>query len=486
MARVRTVRPLQMRPALAGLLAALLAALVLAVPAAAADENADLSLIPPAVQQPAAAPSPPETPALTTATRKVFVEAAFTANAWRNALAVPPPPQPEPPTQRRLSLDARDSLALGSSTRLVFSGRFNVFGERDIPFPSEHTTRLDFREGYLSWQPGASTYLDAGRINLKSGVAVGFNPTDFFRPRTVLDRTSVDPSLLRENRLGTLMVRAQHIWAGGALTLAAAPALRRPTPLVATQALPRWNALWDRTNASPRVLLKANLDLAPGLSPELLLFRDERQNRVGLNVSYGLGQAVIVYAEWAGGRRRTLIADALDYGERTGTFPPGTRSALPTDAGLAFRQDAAVGASLATASKLTLYLEYDYHEAGLSRQDWQRWFDTGRANPGSLPVVGQLWYLRAYASDQLEPLAQRSVFLRASWTGAFTPDLDLSALTVLNPYDHSTLSQVQGDYYASSRWTLSVIGQYNSGRALSERGSLPALGSLVAKAVRYF
>lgn len=452
------------------------------VPSAVADENADLSLIPEAVQSPTEAPAQPAA----APSGNVYAEAALTHNTWREGLAVPPPPQSEPIWQKRLSLDGRGHWALGDSTRLYLSGRFNVFAENDIPFPSEHTERLDFREGYLSWQPGTSTYLDVGRINLKSGVAVGYNPTDFFKPRAVLDRTSVDPSQQRENRLGTLMVRGQYIWASGAFTLAAAPALRRPTPLVATQALPRWNALWDRTNASARVLLKANVDLAPGFSPELVLFHRQGRDRVGFNASYGLGQSVVVYAEWAGGKRRTLIQEALAYAIRTGTFPSGTASVLPTDSGQAFRQDAALGASLATASKLTFYLEFDYQGAGLSRQDWERWFRVGKAHAGSLPVTGQLWYLRAYAADQQEPLTRQSVFFRASWTDAFTPDLDLSALAVLNPYDHSLLSQVEGDYYLSSRWTLSAIAQSSSGRAASERGSLPGAGSVMAKVVRYF
>ncbi len=70
------------------------------------------------------------------------------------------------------------------------------------------TSINDFREGYLSWEALDRTYLDAGRINLKSGVAVGFNPTDFFKTRAVVEPLSVDPTVLREDRLGTVMVSA--------------------------------------------------------------------------------------------------------------------------------------------------------------------------------------------------------------------------------------------------------------------------------------
>jgi len=55
--------------------------------------------------------------------------------------------------------------------------------------------------GYASWEPLDRTYLDLGRINLKSGVALGFNPTDFFKTRAVVEPLSADPSVLREDRL---------------------------------------------------------------------------------------------------------------------------------------------------------------------------------------------------------------------------------------------------------------------------------------------
>jgi len=66
---------------------------------------------------------------------------------------------------------------------------------------------------YLTWEPAASTYLEAGRINLRNGAALGFNPTDFLKTRTLVGQASLDPSAARQNRLGTAMVRGQKIWA---------------------------------------------------------------------------------------------------------------------------------------------------------------------------------------------------------------------------------------------------------------------------------
>ena len=45
----------------------------------------------------------------------------------------------------------------------------------------------DWREGFLSWEAVDNTYVDGGRINLKTGAALGYNPTDFFKTRSVVE-----------------------------------------------------------------------------------------------------------------------------------------------------------------------------------------------------------------------------------------------------------------------------------------------------------
>jgi hypothetical protein len=70
--------------------------------------------------------------------------------------------------------------------------------------PNHENVLNDFREGFVSWQPHDGIYLDLGRINLRSGAALGFNPTDCFKSRAVVEPLSADPSVLREDRLGRL------------------------------------------------------------------------------------------------------------------------------------------------------------------------------------------------------------------------------------------------------------------------------------------
>src|SRR4029077_5400772 len=122
----------------------------------------------------------------------------------------------------------RSEWRLGPALRVTYSGRLNLRLEEGLGFPNRENLTHDLREAYLSWEPLDRLYFDAGRINLKSGVALGFNPTDFFKTRAVVEPLSLDPTVLRENRLGTVMARAQHIWERGSLTAAFAPALSEP------------------------------------------------------------------------------------------------------------------------------------------------------------------------------------------------------------------------------------------------------------------
>jgi hypothetical protein len=113
---------------------------------------------------------------------------------------------------------------------------------------------------------------------------------------------------------------------------------------------------------------------------------------LGFNLTRGFGQAVVGYAEWAGGRRASLAYDAFTDGFETGVLPPAPP--IPVSAERAFSNDFAIGASYATRVGITFDLEFDDHEAGLSGNDWHNWFDEGSKNANSTAFLGELWFLR--------------------------------------------------------------------------------------------
>jgi hypothetical protein len=214
------------------------ASLGVAVPARA-DENSDLNLIPGAVQQ------APAQAAATPANGRLFLENAFTLYGTRGNLVVPFPPPGPLFWQNRTSLDGTYQWNLSEAVTANFSNRLNLTEWNDSGFPTHKNPRNDFREGYLTWEPLTRNYLEAGRINVRNGVALGFNPTDFFKTNTLIDTASLDPSVIREDRLGVLMLRGQTIWAGGSASIAFAPKVQQPLALTAST--PGIDPRFDRT-----------------------------------------------------------------------------------------------------------------------------------------------------------------------------------------------------------------------------------------------
>lgn len=458
--------------------------LALGTEAALADENSDLDLIPPAAtqpQRPAAAASPGGAP-----NQRIYLEDAFTATARRGDLLVPFPPPKPALWQERVFADARKEWTLDDRLNFTLSDRFNLRAQDNLDVPTHENAINDFREAYLSWEALDRTYLDAGRINLKSGVAVGYNPTDFFKTRAVVDPLSVDPTVLREDRLGTAMGLGERIWQGGTLTVAVAPKLREPTPVYNDTDLRSFDPSLDRTNAHDRFLLKGSADLADDVAPELLVYHEGNRTSFGTNITESIGQKTVVYAEWAGGRRPSLIDEALRYGHQTGTLPPTASSPLPEESSRQFQNQLSIGGSYTTESKITFNLEYHFNQAGFSRRDWNNWFRAGSVSTASAATTKQLWYIRSYAAEQQDPLSEHSLFLRADWVDAFVPRLELTGFINTDLYDGSSLVQATANYYLSDAWTIGALVTADPGRAHSDFGSLPQAASVLFSLARYF
>lgn len=462
-----------------GLAAALLLASLWGGPARA-DQDSDLDLIP------AAAPAAVTVaPAAADVHHRIYLENATTQVATVSDPAVPLPPPPGYLWQERLLLDVRQDHATGEHTQWFLSDRLNVRDEDDLPFPDHEDVVNDFREAYLSWQPADELYLDAGRINLKSGIALGYNPTDFFKTRSISEPLSQDPTVLREDRLGTLMLRVQRIWGGGSLTLAYAPRTHQASPIYDNDDLPSFNPMFDRTNADDRFLLKGSVALGDDTTPEFLLYREAGETRYGSNLSMGLGQSAVAYLEWSGGERPDLITDAIAFGRETGTFPPDAPSPLPTGSNRTFKSEMALGASYTTADDTTFNVEYLVNQSGFSRADWADWFALGTHAAPQAPLLNELWYLRGYARDQQQQNTRQAYFARADWVDAFGTQLELTGFALVDAYDGSGLMQLTADYYLSDRWTIGALGVKYFGSRTSDFGSLGTSYSLLFSITHY-
>ena len=447
--------------------------------AAEADENQDLNLIPGTLEQASPAPIAPTGGSAT----KLYLEDAFTAEFLRAPLAVPLPAStaPELQWQNRASLDGTGKWRLGDDLDAVLSDRANLFYENDLAFPSHADLRNDFREGYATWEPMPENYIEAGRINLKHGVALGYNPTDYFKTRTSVDQTSQDPSVIRNDRLGVVAAQAQSIFQGGSVTFAAAPKLQS-TSAIPTSAPPSLDPGFGRTNSADRFLLSSSVAVADGISPEMLVYHEPDATRLGASLSRTVGQSVVAYGEWSGGNQASLASRAIAFGKMTGTLP--SRVTDP-DPGKHFANDAALGASWTSgAAELTLNAEYHYHQTGFGRPDWRNWFALSKS--GIPNIDGVLWYERAFAADQEEPMSRQEIFLRADWSDAFVQHLEISAFAFVSVYDGSTMTQLSASYDISDTWTVGALVGASLGASHSEYGSLPEEANAILRVVRYF
>ena len=435
-------------------------------------EDRDLAAIPPALQQDTV--PAPAVPARATHGR-FYLEDVATGTSVRSRLAVPPPGPAPRDWENRTSVDVADRWGLAAHLTLDLSGRVNLIESRAA------VAGYDFREGYLTWEPSSRTYLEAGRINVHDGVALGFNPTDFLRARTLVDQASQDPTVRRDDRLGTLMVRAEHLWNGAEASIAFAPKLYAPSRTIDATPTGMTPGL-DRTNAADRFLATAGANIA-GLAPQFLVYHEHSLTQLGASLSLLVSQRVVAYAEYAGGVARSLPERAVQYGKATGALP-ATAPELPFgESGDRFRNDLAAGASwTAGAAKLTINGEFLYHDAGFDRVQWHRWFALADASPSS---TAELWYIRAYANDQQEPMSREVVFLRADRTDAVIRNLEVTAFAFVDLSDGSSLIQVAAGYLASDSWTLAAYLSANVGGGNSEHGSLPQAAGVTVQFDRY-
>lgn len=467
---------------------ALQALALLAIVSAAepTDEDKDLELIPMQIgaeQRSSGAGTDVPLGSSASLQGRAYVEDAFTAGTSRRTLLVPFPWRvPDYSWQNRSSLDLSYRWAPLPRLTFTLSDRANIFEESDVKFPSSRTFRNDLREVYATWESLPRVYLEAGRINLRSGVALGFNPTDFFKTGSLVGQASQDPSVIRENRLGTLMARAQFIWGGGSSTVAFAPKVASPPALSSVE--PALDPRFAGTNSANRLLCAISFELA-GLSPQILAYFEQNRSRVGVNLSRSLGTSVIGYAEWAGGSQPDLITRGIHYGQETGTLPAWAPTIPATDTSPSWHNDLAAGASWTSAWRVTANLEYHFHQAGLSKRQWDRWFDLGRAPGASILTAPELWYLRGYANAQQEPASMHQVFARAEWRDALVSHLDLRAFGIVSVVDASVFGQVSVVYSWHDAWTAGAYFAFSEGAARSEHGSTPRFAAGTLQIMRF-
>ena len=349
---------------------------------------------------------------------------------------------------RRASLDLVAGFSLAPGWRATLSDRLDHI----IPADSGKADTLNsLREAYVSWQQdGGGLIVEFGRINLRQGPAYGYNPTDYFRTGAVRAATSVDPFALRENRLGTVMLRAQRLWADDAVSLALAPKLADgPSDAGASLDL-------GATNARNRALLSWSHKFSDKLNGQLSAYTEQGGwPQLGASATALLGESSVAHLELSSGRTLPLLGDPLVVRRR---------------------HHGSAGLTHTLANGLSLTAEYEYNGSAPSQSAWDM---AGAAGP--LPLLN---YLQA-AQVRQDNAARQAWLLYASKKDAGIKHLDITALLRLNAADNSRLYWAEARYHFGSA-DLSLQWLATQGSALSEFGVLPYRRQLQVLGTWYF
>lgn len=386
-----------------------------------------------------------ETVKTETSAWRVFTE----ATAGRTTVHQAGVPNTNEDTQR-LSVDVLFDKKLTPELRGVLSDRLDLNHQSDA---LGNQTLNSLKEAYLSWQPQSDRVLDVGRINVRYGAAMGYNPTDFFREGANRAITSLDPNAIRENRMGTAMLRGQTLWKGGSLTAIVAPKVA-DAPSNAD-----WSADLGATNNRNRWMLAASEQLADNFNPQLVLYGDARQPvQMGVNLTMLVNDATVAQFEWSGGRQKSLLAQAL----------PLSATVAQDEV---FRNRLATGLTYTSASKLSLTAEYHYNGAAVDESVWN-----------ALRTSSMLDYAsyRQLIAEQLDITTRQAAFLRATWQDAFINKLDLTAMLRYNLEDHSKLSWLEARYRFDKseialQWQLASGDDSSDFGAMAQRRYIQAL-----------
>lgn len=341
---------------------------------------------------------------------------------------------------QRASVDVRYDTKLLPGLRFVVSNRLDlVHDQSSRPVKSVNT----LREAFISWARTDNQALDFGRVNVRHGSALGYNPTDWFKEGALRGVVSPDPAALRENRQGSVVLQGQQLWPGGGVTLTMSPRLssgdaRDPSGI---------SLDFGATNPRDRWLLAGSWQLAEGWTPEVLLHGGEGMSpQLGLNLSALASDAVVVFGEAAIGKGPTLAAQAQQQ-------PIAERN----------QRRAAAGLTYTTSFNLSVTVEAEYNSAAPNRSQWQALQATGPL--ASLQVLGE--------SSRLQDLpVRRAVFGYATWKDAFVRRLDLSAFVRQELETNSRSQWIEARY----RWDhadLSLQLLLNNGSAGSVYRVLP-------------
>ena len=78
------------------------------------------------------------------------------------------------------------------------------------------------------------------------------------------------------------------------------------------------------------------------------------------------------------------------------------------------------------------------------------------------------------------------MFLRADWVDFLLPKIELTAFTLVDMRDGSSIMQLEATYARTDLWSFGILAGGTIGGRRSNFGSLPSAANILFRATRYF
>jgi len=272
-------------------------------------------------------------------------------------------------------------------------------------------------------------FLELGRMNVKEGIAYGYNPTDYFKGGSSFT-LSLDPKEKIENRLGAVLVQVSAIWDN--ITLKALYSPQISTNANSIQSDKKYIGLHlDESNSQERASLYLGYTGFDALSISGLLHKNDDGLNIGLNMSY-IQERSIWYLEASTAKKQ----DKSNY-----------------------ETELSLGLNYSSQNNIVSTFEYIYNEGGLNKEEIHTLFSQK--------------YLANYSPKipKSTMLSKHTLFMMARQSDVLH-NLDWNALAWVNPLDKSSLLQV-GLSYEYEEIVFSLDARAYRGNAQTVYGSYP-------------
>ena len=380
----------------------------------------------------------------------------------------------------RLQAHYYGSRALGPNASLLFNLRARTDRVEGQSYSFADDFSLDVQELALTYSLGAQTSLQIGRINIRNGVASGFNPTDWFRDNSLVLTGSAAAADRRNERLGVLALTATTTLGQTLVQAGYRPEIKASSGSIWSDR-DNYGLSLDRTNASEAFFIKATPNIGDNLSLTANALMLDGDPGVGFELSGTIGDNLVLYSEVMAQRRLSLAAEALAGGEGSTAL----RAGLGADESRKWHVQSALGLNWALPQNLvgmrdiSLTFEHHLNTGGLSGNE----IDTlATASGADLAATGLLYGL---ANRRQAPLARQQLFTRIAWNDIWG-DSDLAMLAYYVPEDSSGLGQISLDVPIGQNATLNLRAVQSFGDTQSIYGANPTKRSVQAAMIWRF